>query len=204
MLKEPPGLLRVIAALVGIAGVALLVLKTPGEIDQVGILAATGSVLVSSLGFVLIKRWPAPVDMLTLVSWQLVAGGVVLAAVAALVEGAPPALDPPALVGFLWIGSMGTALAYRCWFHGLSRMPAGTVSLIGLVNPVVATALGVLVAHESFGVVPAIGMGLVLGGVVAGQPSIADRIRRRQPVTQFEPGDPATAPTKRQERAATV
>ena len=45
---------------------------------------------LSSLGFVLAKRWQPPVDMLTFSAWQLVAGGLVLVPVAALVEGAPP------------------------------------------------------------------------------------------------------------------
>ena len=40
---------------------------------------------------------------------------------------------------------------------------------IGLVNPVVGTALGVAFAHEAFGPVQAIGVLLVLGSVVLGQ-----------------------------------
>ena len=64
---------------------------------------------------------------------------------------------------------MGTAVAYYCWFRGLIRMPAGAVSLVGLVNPVVGTVLGVLFAGELFGWAQALGMVLVLGGVVAGQ-----------------------------------
>ena len=60
-------------------------------------------------------------------------------------------------------------------------MPAGAVSLVGLLNPVVGTALGVVVAGELFGWVQALGMLLVLGGVVAGQPATAAAIRRRLP-----------------------
>ena len=148
--------------------------------DLVGVSAAAlGSVLVSSLGFVLIKRWPAPVDMLTLVSWQLVAGGLLLVPFALVVEGPPPAIDAGATLGFVWIGVVGTVLAYVCWFHGLATMRAGAVSLIGLVNPVVATLLGVMVAGEAFGLGTATGMVLVLGGVLAGQPAVLERVRRR-------------------------
>ncbi|MEJ7832181.1 MAG: EamA family transporter [Nocardioides sp.] len=169
LLGERAGAVRLAAAGVGIVGVALLVLRSPDGVDLVGLLAAFGSVLVSALGFVLIKRWPAPVDMLTLVSWQLVVGGLALLPVALLVEGAPPPVDLPALVGFVWLGGIGTVLAYACWFHGLTRMPAGSVSLIGLVNPVVGTLLGVGVAGEVFGWPQALGMLLVLGSVVVGQ-----------------------------------
>ena len=169
LLRERPGAVRVAAALVGLAGVSLLVLRNPDGVTALGLAGAFGSVLVSALGFVLVKRWPAPVPLLTMVSWQLVAGGLVLLPVALLVEGAPPAIDLPAAAGFVWIGAAGTVLAYTCWFHGLSRMPAGAVSLVGLLNPVTGTALGVVVVGEAFGWVQALGMTLVLGGVLAGQ-----------------------------------
>lgn len=186
IVNERPGMLRIGAALVGLVGVSLLVLRSPGTVDAVGLFAAFGSVLVSALGFVLIKRWPAPVDMLTLVAWQLVVGGLVLLPVGLLVEGAPPALDLSALGGFLWLATMGTGVAYVCWFHGLTRMPAGAVSLIGLVNPVVGCALGVVFAHELFGWAQAVGMVLVLGGVVLGQPAVSNMVRHRLAVRRSD------------------
>ena len=168
-LGERPGVRRVVAALVGLLGVGLLVLRAGGELSTLGLVAAVGSVVVSALGFVLVKRWPSPTDMLTTISWQLVAGGLVLVPVALLVEGAPPALSATNLGGLLWLTTMGTAVAYYCWFRGLVRMPAGAVAIVGLVNPVVGTLLGVLFAGELFGWAQALGMVLVLGGVVAGQ-----------------------------------
>lgn len=193
LLHERPGTARVAAALVGILGVGLLVLRSPGQVSTVGLLAAVGSVAVTALGFVLLKRWEPPVDLVTLVSWQLVAGGLVLAPVALLVEGAPPAIDLPAAAGFLWIGVVGTILAYTCWFHGLTRMPAGAVSLIGLLNPVVGTLLGVALAGELFGWAQALGLALVLGGVVAGQPALAHAVRRHRAARRTA-AVPPTAP----------
>ena len=150
-LGERPGGIRIGAAMVGLAGVALLVLRSPGEVDALGLAGALGSVLVSAFGFVLIKRWPAPVDMLTLVSWQLVVGGLLLLPIGLLVEGAPPAVDAGGRAASPGSLSSGPASAYYCWFRGLSRMPAGAASLIGLLNPVVGTALGVVVAGERSG-----------------------------------------------------
>lgn len=178
LIGERPAAVRVGAALVGISGVALLVLRNPGHVDALGLVGAFGSVLVSAIGFVLVKRWPAPrtkhtvagkPDMLTVVSWQLVIGGLALLPVALLVEGAPPAIDGRAVAGFTWMAVVGTGLAYYCWFSGLSRMPAGAASLVGLLNPVVGTVLGIAFASEVFGVTQAVGMALVLGGVLAGQ-----------------------------------
>ena len=71
-------------------------------------------------------------------------------------------------------------------------MPAGAASLIGLLNPVVGTALGVAFAHEVFGTAQAIGVLLVLGGVLLGQ-----RVARPA-AAQAEPLPPAA------ERALTM
>jgi probable blue pigment (indigoidine) exporter len=134
---------------------------------------------MSSLGYILVKRWTPPVDLLTFTGWQLVAGGLVLLPVALVVEGAPPPLDLPAVGGFLYLGGVATVLANVLWFRGLRRLPAAAVSLVGLLNPVAGTLVGVALAGEAFGATQALGMLLVLVGVVAGQPAVTARLLRR-------------------------
>jgi len=169
LLHERATPLRVMAALVGLAGVAVLVMDPAAHLDTVGLTAAAGSVGASALGFVLVKRWPAPVDMLTLTGWQLVLGGLMLVPVSVLVEGGAPELHADAIVGYIWIGAVGTAVAYWCWFQGLQALPAGTVAMLGLLNPVTATILGVVAAGEDLRTNTVIGLLLVAGSVVAGQ-----------------------------------
>lgn len=198
LLGERATTTRVAAALVGLVGVGLLVLQSPDGVTALGLAGAFGSVVVSALGFVMVKRWerPADVSMLTLISWQLIAGGLLLLPIALVVEGAPPAIDLPAVGGYLWLGAAGTVLAYVCWFHGLSRMPAGAVSLVGLLNPATGTALGVLVVGEAFGWTQAIGMALVLGSVIAGQRRTTPRTARvvEDRVEPVTPAAPAKVP----------
>lgn len=182
LIGERPTRTRVGGAVVGLAGVALLVWQTPTGVTGVGLAGAFGSIAFAAVGFVLVKRWEPPVDMLTLVAWQLVVGGLLITPVAVVVEGPPPALDLPAVAGLLWIAVVGTGIAYWTWFRALREMPAGAVALIGLVNPVVGTVMGVLFAAEYFGPAQAVGMLLVLGGVVAGQPAAARTVRERLPV----------------------
>ena len=170
----------VLAGLAGMAGVALLVLRSPGGVDALGLAGAVGSVVVSGLGFVLIKRWKPPVPMLTLVSWQLVAGALVLLPIALVVEGAPPTLDVHNVLGYVWVGGVGTVLAYVCWFGGLRHLEAGAVALIGLLNPVVGTVVGVALAHEEFGPAQAAGVAVVLGSVLVGQRFTRERGHARE------------------------
>lgn len=186
LVRERPRALALVGAGVGAAGVGLLVLRAGASLDPVGVAASLGAVTMSSVGFVLVKRWQPPVDLLTFTAWQLVAGGLVLLPVALLVEGPPPALDPPAVLGFLYLGLVGTVLAYVVWFRGLRLLPAGAVALVGLLNPVAGTVVGVVLAGEVFGTAQGLGLALVLGGILAGQPAATDRLRRlstrRQPM----------------------
>lgn len=189
LIAERPRLASLAAAVIGIAGVALLVLRAGFTVDMVGVAASLGAVVMSSFGYVLLKKWKAPVDLLTLTAWQLVAGGLLLLPVALVVEGAPPAIDARAALGFLYIGLVGTGVANYVWFRGLQRMPAASVSLIGLLNPVSGTILGVALAHEVFGPAQAVGMALVLVGVLLGQAPIQQAAGRL--LLRFHPRHPS-------------
>ena len=187
VIGERPRVASLTGAVVGAAGVALLVLRASVTVDPIGVAASFGAVAMSSLGFVLVKRWRPPVDLLTFTAWQLVAGGLVLLPLALLVEGAPPPIDLPAVGGFLYLGLAGTVVAYVVWFRGLRLLPAAAVSLVGLLNPVSGTVIGVALAGESFGGSQAVGLLMVLGGIVAGQPAVLDRLRRRTPAVEVTP-----------------
>lgn len=174
---ERPQRLGILGGIIGVVGVGLLVLRGGGQVDAIGVMAALGAVLISAVGFTLVRRWRPPTDLLTFTTWQLVAGGLFLLPLAAIVEGTPPALDGPALAALGYLGLVGTGLAYVVWFSGVRRLGAGPTSLIGLLNPVVGTLLGVVVAGEAFGLGQALGMALVLGGVMAGQPAVVELLR---------------------------
>jgi probable blue pigment (indigoidine) exporter len=179
VIGERPRAAALVGAGIGALGVALLVLRADFAVDPIGVAASFGAVAMSSLGFVLVKRWEPPVDLLTFTAWQLVAGGLVLLPIALVVEGAPPRMDVSAAGGFLYLGLAGTILAYVVWFRGLRRLPAAAVSLVGLLNPVSGTLIGIALAGEAFGLTQAVGMLLVLGGIVAGQPALTSRLRLR-------------------------
>ena len=105
--------------------------------------------------------------MLSRTAWHLIPGGLALAPVAMMMEGQFPALDASAVIAFAFVSFIATALAFAAWFTGLKHLPAGTVGLIGLLNPVTGVLLGTLAASEPFGAQQL--LGLVLAGIVLGQ-----------------------------------
>ncbi|RLP76057.1 EamA family transporter [Mycetocola tolaasinivorans] len=175
LIKEKPRAIALAGAILGLAGVAIMLGGGGGEINTLGVLASVTAMLLTAVGFVLAKRWAGQVDPLSLTSWQLLAAALVLIPAAIIVEGAPPALDGGMLLGFGYVSILATALAYTAWFTGLKHLSAGSVGLIGLLNPVVGVLLGTLLAGESLGLQQILGLVLILAGILLGQPIFASR-----------------------------
>ncbi|MFD8814813.1 EamA family transporter [Streptomyces sp. NPDC059627] len=169
LVSERPRSAQLACAVIGLGGVCLMLLTGVKGMSVPGVLASASAMLVSAFGHVLAKRWSAGTDVLASTAWQLTAGGLFLLPVAAVVEGAPPALSAPAVLAFGYVSLVATALAFVAWFTGLRHLSAGTVGLIGLLNPVTGVLLGTVVAGEVLTVQQLCGLALVLTGVVLGR-----------------------------------
>ncbi|MFB7507996.1 EamA family transporter [Streptomyces broussonetiae] len=157
----------VVAAL----GVSLVVLQGSGALDVTGLLAAVASTASMAAGTVLTKRWGRPdgVGPLALTGWQLTAGGLLIAPVAFLTEGAPPALDGPAVGGYLYLALANTAVAYWLWFRGIGRLTATQVAFLGPLSPLTAAVVGWVALGQALTAVQVAGMALAFGATLAGQ-----------------------------------
>lgn len=155
-----------VAALFGLAGVALLVLRGATRLDAIGVAAATGATLCAALGIVLLRRWERPMRMLAFVGWQLVLGGAMLVGLAAVFEGAPPALSGKNVLALLYLAGCSTLIAYVIWFRGVEKLGAMPVSLLALLNPLTAAILGALLLGERYTAAQFLGGALILAAVL--------------------------------------
>ena len=169
LLGEQLSARRLLAGVLAAAGVGLTVITSAAALDPVGVLAGIGGSASMSLGIVLTKRWPRPTSVLTMTSWQLSAGGLLLLPLAMAVEGRPAALSAASLAGYAYLSVVGSALAYAVWFRGIDRLPAFSVSLLGPLSPLVAAVLGWAVLGQRLTGLQLLGAVVALGGVVAGQ-----------------------------------
>ncbi|MCI3928611.1 EamA family transporter [Streptomyces sp. AN091965] len=192
LVSERPSATHLSGAVIGLAGVCLMLLTGVAGVSVPGVLASAAAMLMSSFGYVLAKRWSADADVLASTAWQLTAGGLFLLPAAAVAEGPPTALSPSEVLAFAYVGLIATALAFAAWFTGLRHLPAGTVGLIGLLNPFTGVLLGTAVAAEVLTVQQLCGLALVLVGVVLGRPARAGRRdggrTRTRAVTDERPG----------------
>ena len=171
LLGQRPTGRAVLAGVVAASGVSLVVLKAAGALDSIGLLAALASTASMTTGTVLTKKWGRPegVGPLALTGWQLTAGGLLIAPLALLVEGAPPALDARAVGGYLYLALANTAVAYWLWFRGIGRLTATQVTFLGPLSPLTAAVVGWAALGQALGPVQLVGMALAFGATVAGQ-----------------------------------
>ena len=179
LLDERLSAVKVVAGVLGVAGVALLVLQIEAALDPVGVGAALAGATSMATGIVLTKRWVGklgrPATLFVFTAWQLTAGGVVLTILALAIEGPPPRLTAENGVGFLYLGVVGTALAYALWFRGVERLPVSATSFLSLTSPLVASVLGYVVLGQAYTAWQGVGVALILVAVILGQITFSNR-----------------------------
>ncbi|MGO4605616.1 EamA family transporter [Variovorax sp. 2RAF20] len=179
-LGSPMRALSVAAAVVGIGGVALLVLTPNAALDAIGIAAAVAAAVSMAFGTVLSRRWQPPVSALTFTAWQLTAGGLLLLPVALLLEPPLPALTAQNWIGFGWLGLVGAALTYIVWFRGVARLEPSAIAPLAFLSPVTAVILGWALLEQALSAWQVTGIGIVIASIWLSQ-------RGAQPVVRAVP-----------------
>ncbi len=158
---------RVVGLLIGFAGVVILTGGPGGGGDLLPQLALLGAACSYAIGGVYGRRTvtglPPAVAAVCQVSFAFV-----LSASLALLFERPFELEYPlrGIGALLWLGLIGTGLAYLAFFRLLKRIGATRTSLVAYVMPAVGIALGALVANEPVTVPMIVGTLLVIGGIL--------------------------------------
>jgi probable blue pigment (indigoidine) exporter len=183
LLGNPVRAWSMFAAMVGIGGVALLVLTPETALDPLGLAAGFGGAASMATGNVLAKKWKsADASLLAFTSWQLIAGGLLLIPVALLVEPPLPSLTYENIGGFIWLSVVGAALTYLIWFRGVARMDPAAVSAFLFLSPATAVVVGWALLGQSLNAFQLLGAVVVLASIWCSQ--IADKISpRKHPVS---------------------
>jgi probable blue pigment (indigoidine) exporter len=171
--------IQIVAGLLGVAGVALLVLRSNAQLNGWGLLAMTSCVTMLGFATVLTKRWGHPPGMNAagFTGWTFLLGGLTLLPFTLIVEGLPSDLTARNIGGLVYLVVISGILAYGLWFWGLQQLSASSVTFLSLLNPVVASVLGWIVLAQALNGWQIAGAAIVLVSVVLGQ-----ELRLRRPV----------------------
>ena len=160
---------RVAGLVIGFVGVATLVgvdVTDFGSANAMGELALIGSTISYAIGNVYNKAHVHGLRPMIPALFQ-VFFGLVVTGVLAFVFERPLAVvpAPEAIFAVVWLGILGSSLAYLFYFRILQHWGATRTSMVAYLLPVVGIVLGALVLGEAVTLSTAIGTALVIGGI---------------------------------------
>jgi drug/metabolite transporter (DMT)-like permease len=160
---------RVAGLIVGFLGVALLVgfdVTDLSSANAVGELALIGATISYAIGAVYSRRNIHGLRPMIPALFQVFFGLLITGTLAFITER-PLAVEwvSESLLAVIWLGLLGSGLAYLCFFRILQHWGATRTSLVAYLLPVYGIALGALVLNERIDVTTLAGTALIIGGI---------------------------------------
>jgi drug/metabolite transporter (DMT)-like permease len=194
---EPITLNRLVGVIVGYVGVIVLVAPglaaAGGESQLPGEIALLGSTLAYAVGAVYARRNMRGIRPMIPATFQVAFAFVIVSAVALTLEN-PFAVkwNTDAVIAVIWLGILGSGVAYIINFRLLSRIGATATIQLAYVLPVVGIITGALMFHERIDAWVLIGTVLIAGGVTLVNSRYGERrIWGRRPVNEAPSGPTA-------------
>ncbi len=159
---------NILGLLVGFCGVAVIYWSEvvhAADASALGVAATLLAALSSAFATVFAKRYAHGFPPLATVGPGQLIGGILLGLFALVVERGKPVHFTPVSTGALIYLTIASSVVFLAYFTLLKTMAITRLSLLTYVTPVLAVALGVLVAHEPFAPTTLIGAAIVFLGI---------------------------------------
>ena len=160
-----------LSAVVGLAGLALIVIPTgvSGGSQAIGLAMMLGASMAWSTGSFFSSRLSLPEDTFVATVYEMLGGGAVLV-VAALIHGDGGdvgGISAASFAAWLYLALFGSLVAFTAYAWLLHNAPISQVVTHQYVNPLVAIVLGAVVLGETFDATTIAGGLVVIGAVFA-------------------------------------
>ena len=166
---EPLRAGRLAGVILGFIGVAVVVgfdPSTAARTDLAGALALIGSTTAYAVGAVYARRNVRGLRPMIPALFQVGFALVVAAALAVVIDRPwERVIEPRAVVAIVWLGFLGSGIAYLIFFNLLSRRGAAGTAAVAYLLPVFGVLLGGVVLHEAVDAGLLAGLALIIGGI---------------------------------------
>ena len=159
-LREKLTLSKVLCVAVSMTGVAIIV-GTGGSVDLLGAAFVLSSVLLWSGTSIIIRRLAGQYDPMQVTMMAMIVALPFVGIWSAIeLQSSACVLTLPSVLAALHMGLIGTAVGHSLWNYSLSKMDASFCSMFYPLQPLTASALGVLILGEK------ITPNFIIGGVI--------------------------------------
>ncbi len=191
--KRQPSLIQ------GISGAALIALAwflfDPSSItlNPIGLIAMLSAIMCIVIGSSVTKSLGTRMHWWTVLTWQLILGGIILSIAAVIFASFDPepyvsALQNASLRnvgGLLWVIVLNTALGYGMYVWLLQRMSVVDFTFGGIANPVAGIVSGLVLMGESFTPVQySLMLGMILMSLV---PQLVMSFKQKRSINNAKP-----------------
>ena len=165
-LKQPPGKQWAIGTVIAVSGVVAL--NWPSGNNTVSFLgvafamAAAFGYSMQATGMGMISKRHTPFQSVA----PMFTIGTILQAPLSYGRDFSFLQDPVLLLGVLYGGIVTVAVAYAFFIYGISRIGAATAVTVGLMEPLTASILGIVLLGETVSAIGIVGSVLILAGLV--------------------------------------
>ncbi len=127
-------------------------------LNPIGLLAMLVAIMCIVTGSSVTKSLGTKMHWWTVLTWQLIIGGVVLSVAASVLASFNPEpyinvvsnVSIKNIIGLLWVILLNTALGYTLYVWLLQRMSVVDFAFGGIINPIAGIVSGLLLLGESF------------------------------------------------------
>ena len=159
-LREKLTLSKVLCVAVSMTGVVIIV-GTGGSVDLLGAAFVLSSVLLWSGTSIIIRRLAGQYDPMQVTMMSMIVALPFVGIWSAIeLQSSACVLTLPSVLAALHMGLIGTAVGHSLWNYSLSKMDASFCSMFYPLQPLTASALGVLILGEK------ITPNFIIGGVI--------------------------------------
>ncbi|TFH92226.1 DMT family transporter [Vibrio ouci] len=156
--KHRPGIIQAVsgAALIGLAW--MLFDPSSISLNPIGLGAMLAAIMCIVVGSSITKSLGDRMHWWTVLTWQLILGGIILSIAASVQAISEPAtylaladnFSMRNLSGLLWVVGLNTALGYGMYVWLLQRMSVVDFTFGGIANPIAGIVTGLVLLGESF------------------------------------------------------
>ena len=180
LLGEQPGRLTILAGFVGLFGVFLIALDDGNPLtgDVGGNVLALAGAAAAAVYFTLGRRVRPHFELLPFISLVYATAALILVPIALIFAND---IFPTTAEGLLWLLLLGLVpqlVGHSSFNYALGQLPASFVTMVILGEPLLSTALAVIVLDEVPGVWVFLGMPVLLAAVALA--SLEEQRRRRR------------------------
>jgi drug/metabolite transporter (DMT)-like permease len=175
LFKERLGRLKVAGIVLCLGGAGLVIVSRDPTLIQtaehgwIGDMLIFGCVLGWGIYSLFSRSLNESLGPLQTVTWSILLGTLMLWAACAaggdIRFAALASLDSRQWLSLLYLGVLGSALAYIAWYDGIRRIGATRSGVFIALNPLTAVLLGALLLDERLTALMGVGGGLILMGI---------------------------------------